>query len=343
MRPARRPLPTLLALLIGVMAALTATPALAAPPVVPAEAPAQAASAPAHVVAEKRVSERVLDVTVWSPALRQKATARLLLPVGWDRGSGRHWPTLWLLAGCCSLESHTGWTAFTDVEDRPELRDVLVVMPDAGLAGFYSDWWNGGRGGVPGWETFHLGELRTLLERDYGAGARRAVAGLSMGGFGALSYAARHPGMFRAAASYSGLVHNLHPGGPQYAFPTGAAFVQALVKASGDDPNALWGDPEAQRHVWAAHNPYDLAVLLRRIPVHISAGTGEPGPLDAPGKQPDRAEALLHAEAVDVADRLRALGGRVTTTLGEPGTHDWPYWERELHKSLPMLLDAIRN
>jgi S-formylglutathione hydrolase FrmB len=51
-------------------------------------------------------------------------------------------------------------------------------MPEAGPFGWYSDWWNHGAGGPPAWETFHLRELRRLLERDYGAGHRRVVAGL---------------------------------------------------------------------------------------------------------------------------------------------------------------------
>jgi diacylglycerol O-acyltransferase/trehalose O-mycolyltransferase len=33
----------------------------------------------------------------------------------------------------------------------------------------------------------------------------------------------------------------------------------------------------------------------------------------------------------------------LTTDFHGPGTHDWPYWERELHRSLPMLLGALRR
>ena len=65
-------------------------------------------------------------------------------------------------------------------------------MPEAGWNGWYSDWWNNGNGGDPAWETFHTQELRRLLERDWGAGPRRVVAGLSMGGQGALMYAVEY-------------------------------------------------------------------------------------------------------------------------------------------------------
>src|SRR3712207_7246752 len=55
----------------------------------------------------------------------------------------------------------------------------------------------------PGWETFHLTELRQILERGLGAGDRRAIAGLSMGGFGAMSYAGRRPELFRRSEEHT--------------------------------------------------------------------------------------------------------------------------------------------
>ena len=73
-------------------------------------------------------------------------------------------------------------------------------MPEGGDVGFYSNWRDGRAG-----RTFTCDELRADPRRRYGAGARRAIAGLSMGGLGAMDYAARRPRMFRAAASFSGV------------------------------------------------------------------------------------------------------------------------------------------
>src|SRR5437773_7393562 len=80
-------------------------------------------------------------------------------------------------------------------------------MPDGGHdanAGWYSDWVEGSRQ----WETFHTSVLVRYVDRHFRTlgGGHRAVAGLSMGGFGAMSYAARHRGLFTAAASFSGAV-----------------------------------------------------------------------------------------------------------------------------------------
>ncbi|TDC40077.1 esterase family protein [Micromonospora sp. 15K316] len=314
------------ALAVGLVLAGLAVPApaLAAAPV--------RASDGAYVARETTVGPRLVDLTIQSPALGATANVRLLTPDGWEqRRRGDRWPVLYLLHGCC--DSYLSWTRSTDVASIPELRDVLVVMPEAGAAGWYSDWWNGGEGGTPAWETFHLREVRQIIERGYGAGPERAVAGLSMGGFGALSYAARHPGMFRAAASFSGVLHPLRD----------ASFWLPFFGRTGLDPYDLWGDPVAQRRLWAAHDPYHLAKRLRHAALFVASGDGTAGgPFDQPGAT-DSLEALIHQENVDVVERLREVGVSVETDFYGPGTHSWPYWQRELHRALPMLLDALET
>jgi hypothetical protein len=130
------------------------------------------------LVATQTISPRVRELTIDSPALGRSAKVRLLLPRRFSAEPGRRWPVLWLLHGCC--DTYMSWTRSTDVEEQARLAHVLVVMPEAGQVGFYSDWRSPGRDGPSRWETFHLTELRQLLERDWRAGNRRVVAGLSM-------------------------------------------------------------------------------------------------------------------------------------------------------------------
>ena len=294
--------------------------------------PAAAARAGAWVVRTQQLDDRLVELTVHSPAVGRDVGVRLLLPPDYERLPHRKWPTIYLLHGCCDGDTgYRSWTNNTDVEVLSARTNALIAMPEAGPAGFYSNWLDG-----PAWETFHLTELRRILEHDYRSGSRRAVAGLSMGGFGALSYAARHPGFFKAAASFSGVVH------PTYQGARSTELVQGIVAGTGSDRNALWGDPVADARIWAAHNPYDLARRLRGIPVYLSAGNGEPGPLDPPGATPDGLEQLLGEQSVAVADRLRAKGVDVRTDFYGPGRHAWPYWERALHRSFPLLVGAIR-
>ena len=143
-----------------------------------------------RVIAQHVLDSRTVDITIDSAALGQTAGARSPAATSLLVRSRDAWPVLYLLHG--GLGSYVDWTESSDVERLTRPMDVLVVMPDAGRLGFYADWWNHGAGNKPGWETFHLTELRQIVERGLGAGDQRAIAGLSMGGFGAMSYAGRH-------------------------------------------------------------------------------------------------------------------------------------------------------
>ncbi len=243
---------------------------------------------------------------------------RLLLPTGFDDKPTGRWPVLYLLHG--STGSHGDWTRKTDVERLTTPAALIVAMPDGGDEGWYSDWWNGGKGGQPMWETFHTQELPQLLERNWQASDKRAVAGLSMGGYGAMEYAARHPGMYAAAASYSGVLD-----------PIGGGL----------EANDIWGDPVAQADIWQAHDPVNIASGLKGTDLYVSYGDGTAGPFDS-GVVPDQdAESWIHDQNVTFLARLKKLKIPVTVDAYGPGIHSWPYWERALHRSLPMILKAV--
>ncbi|MFD0535940.1 alpha/beta hydrolase [Actinomadura luteofluorescens] len=263
--------------LIVAVAGLTAS--IAAGGTAPPGAPADDG---ATVVGERRPRRRVLDLAVRSPVLEGVAHARLLLPPGWSRDASRTWPVLWLLHGASAgRDGHTAWSEHSDIEELTEDADVIVVMPDGGPCGSYTDWWNRGGGGAPKWETFHLAELRQILERGYRAGPDRAVAGNAMGGLGALAYAARHRGLFRAAASFSGPVHTLHrdPSGLDVA---DLVELSVAIGAPSLDWTDVWGDPDEQRVVWRQHNPYDLAGCSRGSACTSAPGTAPPAPSTTP-------------------------------------------------------------
>ncbi|WP_151483336.1 hypothetical protein [Streptomyces albicerus] len=113
-----------------------------------------------------------------------------------------------------------------------------------------------------------------------------------------------------------------------------------MEEAYGGDLDALWGDRDAQRAIWQAHDPHHLAERLRCTHVYLSTGDGNPGPLDPPGSGYDPAEAVIHDLTRSLDARLRRLGAPVTSHF-HSGTHHPAYGERELHHSLPMLLRAM--
>jgi acetyl esterase/lipase len=106
---------------------------------------------------------------------------------------------------------------------------------------------------------------------------------------------------------------------------------------AGVDPNALWGDPDRDAANWARHNPYDLAPDLRGTRVFVAAGDGRPGPLDAAGATTDGIEVSIGAQNRAFFEHLKAVGVEATVDLYGAGTHNWVYWQRELHRAWPLL------
>ncbi|GGO89794.1 hypothetical protein GCM10012280_33860 [Wenjunlia tyrosinilytica] len=287
----------------------------------------------AHITAVKRLDTRMADLTVASPAMGGEVPVRVILPRGWSADSTRTFPTLYLLQG--ASDDYTSWTRETDVEELAQDADMLIVTPEGGRAGFYTNWWNYGRAGGPNWETFHTVELPQILERGYRAGNRRALAGLSEGGLGALNYAGRHPGEYVFAGSFSGVVDILDG-----ALRSGINLTCMREKV---DAMKLWGDPFRQRDLWDDHNPAAHVERLRGVKVYLSAAAGLPGPFDA-GQDifAGFLESPVYVPTRDFYQRLRAAGIDVTADLNPSGSHAWPYWQRQLHLAWPSVLSALQ-
>lgn len=297
------------------------------------EATAARADDGARVIRQTRIDARTRDLVIFSPALGSTVPVRLLLPRGWVPNAERTWPVLYLLHGCCEEADFQSWTRFTDVRSFMADKDVLTVLPSDGPAGFYTRW-QGIGGAGPDWEAFHVEELRSILERGFGAGERRAVAGVSIGGYGAMAYAYRHPGMFAAAASYSGVLNTLQPGVP--------GVIEGLLLREHENPLRMWGDPTLRWRLWSRRNPFDHAERFSGIALHVSCGNGLPGPLDRPDRIPDPLEPSALSTSKVFTDRLRLVGIPVTTDYYGDGSHDWPYWQRELHRTWPMFAAALK-
>lgn len=311
----------------------------------------------AKVVAETQIDERTIDLKLSSPALGgQEAMVRLLVPRGWSKTADRTWPVLYLLHGCCEEKDYTSWTHFTDVEEFTADKDAIIVMPTGGKHGMYSQWWNWGLSNKPDWPKFHLTELRQILESTYRAGTKRSVAGLSMGAYGAMEYAANNQGMFGAAAAYSGAI-NL----TKFPIPL---FTQLNLIAQGHFMwGALFGDPWSMLFMWEQHNPANKAEKLRGTRLYVSSGDGKPGSLEEPGypgaveevpyeappgQDPDDAawaakvlEEMSLENSKTFVNKLKASGVPVTVDFYQGGTHSWPYWERALKRSWPILASGM--
>lgn len=286
------------------------------------------ASGAVRVVGEKELTPRLTEVTLASDAMERETPVRVLLPEGYDPNTERPYPVLYLLHGCC--DDWRSWSDKGAVEELTQGLRLIVVMPDGGKGGFYSDWYNNGAFGPPRWESYHVGELIPWVDGRYRTRPSRegrAIAGLSMGGFGAMSYAARHPDTFVAAAAFSGAVDT-------NVIPLDGGILD------GGPPGAIWGLRPTEEVRWRGHNPWDLALNLRPLTLELRTGNGLPG---AGQTTPDPVEMGVHVANVSLHERFDDLGiSHVWDDYG-PGGHTWPFWQRDLRLTLATFMDVFEE
>ena len=264
----------------------------------------------------------------------------MLLPTGYD--GRKRFPVLYLMHGTSG--GADDWIDGGDVAAATASYPMVVVMPDAGYDGnggsWFTDWVDQGTPlGAANWETFHIDQLVPYVDRHVRtlhARGSRAIAGLSQGGFGSLSYAARHPDLFVAAAGFSPAPDIWRDPRAQVA---GIALVSAIVSGlDGVQPYAPFGDPLTHGLTWAGHNPASLVTNLDHTDVALWCGNGLPGPLDPPGAvQGTPVEVATHESTTYFTQAAQQDGVRVTFNDYGPGTHTWPYWARDLREYLPRL------
>jgi S-formylglutathione hydrolase FrmB len=129
----------------------------------------------------------------------------VLLPPSYETDKNRHYPVLYLLHGLGDNEQmliHSGgFNLVEDLWERHQLGDLLIVTPDGGSS-FYIN----SRDGHLRYEDFFLREFLPQIEKRYRTQAGRAsrgIAGISMGGYGALHLAFRHPELFGSLGAHS--------------------------------------------------------------------------------------------------------------------------------------------
>jgi diacylglycerol O-acyltransferase/trehalose O-mycolyltransferase len=289
---------------------------------------------------------RLVTLTLRSRAMRGEQHVNVLLPRRFDPSGRTAYPTLYLLHGAGG--SYRNWVERDDVATVLGDLDAIVVMPegsdlDAGgrnRNGGYTDWFGlepGTPGPVPAWETYHVRELVPFVDRTFPTradAAGRAVAGISMGGGGAVKYAARNPGTFGYAGSLSGSLD--------------------LTVGMGRSKNCMRGDPAQQEVVWRDNNPTAVAGNLRGVRLFVRSGDGTPGPYDSPTPPADPAERLTwqvrllteagaHRMAQNFLAALRQAGIPGADARFSPGSHSRPYWQRDLRDFAGWLRGQLRR
>lgn len=148
------------------------------------------------------------SLKVKSKVMGKEIKYSIYLPADYDK-TNRRYPVLYLLHGYSDDE--TGWTQFGQAQEiadktinNGDAPPMIIVMPDAEVTWYMNTFDNKGR-----YEDFFTEEFIPYIDANYRTRAKkefRAVAGLSMGGFGTLLYAAKHPELFAAASALSAAV-----------------------------------------------------------------------------------------------------------------------------------------
>jgi enterochelin esterase-like enzyme len=249
-------------------------------------------------------------VTVKSRALGRRADVSLYVPPG-ARGVadlpivmllhgvyGSHWA--WALKGAAHFTA--GWLI-----DEGALPPVALLMPSDGLWGDGSGYVSHIVDDAERWIIDEVPALACELVEGCSARSPLLVAGLSMGGFGALRLAGKYPGRITAAAGLSSV--------------TDATQFDSLIEESRDG----WSADPADRSVWAAL----VGASDPLPPLRIDCGLDDP-----------------YLEANRELHRALQRAGIEHQYAESPGGHDWTYWSVTLEHTLRFfgqVLHATEN
>lgn len=278
----------------------------------------------------------VLDVHFYSDALQVSTAMTVIMPehprtligLGEDGvqapGGPAGPPLLYLLHGLSDDESI--WLRRTSIDRHAAEKGLAVVMPRAERS-FYQDEVHGSA-----YWTFLSQELPEVVHRFLRVSARREdtfVAGLSMGGYGAMRWALSRPDRFAAAASFSGALDLSARAG---ALAGSALARSALTGGSALDPDSPFLDltPDVRDRAFGGHftpgGDNDLLALLARC---------DPRELPALWVSCGRRDELLpHSE--HFVEAARAAGADPHVEYPD-GVHEWGLWDAQIRRVLDWL------
>jgi len=218
-------------------------------------------------------SGRVECNTIPSKVLARGVPYCIVLPASFDADKAKHFPILYELHGLGDNEQffvHSGlWNLVEDQRETGKLKDFLIATP-AGGASFYIN----SKDGKVRYEEFLLREFFPFIEKKYrvspGRG-NRAISGVSMGGYGALHLAFRHPQLFVAVSAHSAALIEKLP-----------AFLSTPQSPRSRVLGAVFGIPP-DTAFWNANSPLELArtANLSGLKIYFDCGDQDDYGFDA--------------------------------------------------------------
>jgi len=245
----------------------------------------------------------------------------VVLPPAFDADKNKHFSILYFLHGLGDNEQffvHSGaWNLTQDLRERGELKEFLIASPDGG-ASFYIN----SRDGKQRYEDFLLEEFIPTIEKRYRVEpgrSHRAIAGISMGGYGALHLAFRHPQLFVSVSAHS------------------AALIERLPAFLGPEPSSPRADllgavfgRQPDQAFWDHNSPLTLArtANVAGLKIYFDCGNRDEYGFDAGARALDKILASQHIPH---------------TFHIYPGGHDPVYFGEHLPASLLFASAAFSN
>ncbi len=239
-----------------------------------------------------------IQLAVHSHQLQVGVNVNVIMP------EGRKNPpkVLYLLHGLS--DDHTIWMRRSGIDRYAPGYNVAVVMPAVGRS-FYTDQKNGYK-----YYSYVAEELPSIIEKMFNVSTKREdtfVAGLSMGGYGAMKLALANPDKFSKAASFSGCLN-----------------VKAMFEK---------GDPgQEMRNCFGDNGPEDIDDVMHLLEKNAS-NPNKPQLYQACGTKD-----FLYQQNLDFKAKAIELGYDLTYTE-EPETHNWGYWDKQIDLALMWMFN----
>ena len=267
---------------------------------------------------ETKLSSSAKDFKLNSKLMAREMPYRVILPTNYKASDQKTvYSTIYLLHG---LTGHfDNWADKTNLKEYAAKYNYIIVMPE-GNNGWYSDSQSVSN---DKYEGYIIQELIPEIDKNFRTVADRndrAIAGLSMGGYGSIKFGLKYPQMFALVGSFSGALG-------------AASWAEKEVGTKGAIAESLLGvfgaaDSEARRQndifKFVKETSADKKSVLPFV--YISCGT----------------EDFLFSNNRTFVDLL--IEKKIPHEYREhPGGHDWKFWDAQIKEFLEVSENFINS
>lgn len=260
-----------------------------------------------------------------SASLGRNVRYAVSLPPSYDKERARRYPLVIFLHGLNNderdWESHCIETKLEALRAASKVGDFIVAIP-YGANSFYLNAQDGTR-----YEDAIVKDFLPFVDKTYrtlAAPRSRLIEGISMGGYGALLIAFKHPELFAGVAAHSAALFDELPQPPKSPEDRGGKYRYDLAtKLFGSPPDAAY---------FQANNPLYLArtnaAALKRLKIYFDIG------------QSDRYG--FEKGNLKLSETLRAAGVAHEYTLA-PGAHGWSFLVDRSEPAFLFIWNTLRT